>query len=56
MHAFLGCRNIHSDHADIYGDYTTEEAFEEAQSNIAREDITLITKCGIRNPTTKIFI
>jgi predicted oxidoreductase len=34
------------DHADIYGDYTTEFEFGAAlkQSNVAREDIELITK------------
>jgi predicted oxidoreductase len=37
------------DHADIYGDYTTERDFGNAfkQSNIARDDIQLISKCGI---------
>ncbi|NBC56679.1 MAG: aldo/keto reductase [Bacteroidetes bacterium] len=38
------------DHADIYGDYTTEEAFGHAlsQSQISREKIQLISKCGIQ--------
>ncbi len=38
------------DHADIYGGYTTEEDFGAAfeQSGIQREDIELITKCGIQ--------
>jgi predicted oxidoreductase len=38
------------DHADIYGDYTTEEAFGEAfkESKISRDDIELISKCGIQ--------
>jgi len=37
------------DHADIYGDYTTERDFGNAfkQSNITRDDIQLISKCGI---------
>jgi len=37
------------DHADIYGDYTTEAEFGYAfkQSNIKRSDIQLISKCGI---------
>lgn len=37
------------DHADIYGDYTTETDFGNAlkQSNIKRSDIQLISKCGI---------
>jgi predicted oxidoreductase len=38
------------DHADIYGGYSTETAFGEAfaQSDIDRNDIQLITKCGIQ--------
>ncbi|MGB5818645.1 MAG: aldo/keto reductase [Saonia sp.] len=38
------------DHADIYGGYTTEAAFGKAfaESNISRESIQLITKCGIQ--------
>jgi len=38
------------DHADIYGSYTTEAAFGNAfaESNIAREKIQLISKCGIQ--------
>ncbi len=38
------------DHADIYGDYTTEEQFGTAfnKSAISREEIQLITKCGIQ--------
>jgi len=38
------------DHADIYGDYTTEAQFGKAfhQSNIKREEIQLISKCGIQ--------
>ena len=38
------------DHADIYGDYTTEARFGDAfsKSNIKREDIQLISKCGIQ--------
>lgn len=38
------------DHADIYGAYTTEAAFGEAfeKSGINREDIQLISKCGIQ--------
>lgn len=40
------------DHADIYGGHTTEEAFGNAflQTKINREDIQLITKCGIKYP------
>mgnify|MGYP000380249864 CR=1 FL=1 len=38
------------DHADIYGDYTTEAAFGEAltQSGIDRLEVQLISKCGIQ--------
>lgn len=38
------------DHADIYGDYTTEEAFGKAfgESQIKRNEIQLISKCGIQ--------
>lgn len=38
------------DHADIYGDYTTEIEFGNAfvKSGIQREDIQLISKCGIQ--------
>ncbi|AUC74551.1 aldo/keto reductase family oxidoreductase [Olleya sp. Bg11-27] len=38
------------DHADIYGDYTTEIDFGNAfaESNIDRQNIQLISKCGIQ--------
>ena len=38
------------DHADIYGDYTTESDFGKAfkNSTVKREDIQLISKCGIQ--------
>ncbi len=38
------------DHADIYGDYTTEAEFGKAlkESGVAREHIQLISKCGIQ--------
>ncbi|WP_245917686.1 aldo/keto reductase [Aureitalea marina] len=38
------------DHADIYGDYTTEAAFGEAfkASGIDRSSMEIITKCGIQ--------
>ena len=38
------------DHADIYGGYTTEEAFGKAfsESQINRSDIQMISKCGIQ--------
>ncbi|EAQ42713.3 aldo/keto reductase family protein [Polaribacter sp. MED152] len=40
------------DHADLYGDYTTEAEFGVAfkASSVSRESIELITKCGIQNP------
>ncbi|WP_428659853.1 aldo/keto reductase [Runella sp.] len=41
------------DHADIYGDYTTETAFGIAfrESKIDRNNIQLISKCGIQMPS-----
>lgn len=41
------------DHADIYGDYTTEEEFGAALKNNSslRKQIQIITKCGIRRFT-----
>lgn len=41
------------DHADIYGGYTTEADFGNAfgESHIKREDIQLISKCGIQLPS-----
>jgi predicted oxidoreductase len=43
------------DHADIYGGYTTEEAFGKAfgESQIDRKDIQLISKCGIQMMSEK---
>jgi predicted oxidoreductase len=40
------------DHADIYGNYTTEREFGDALilSGIPRDEIQLITKCGIIKP------
>ncbi len=40
------------DHADIYGNYTTEREFGDAMilSGVSREEIQLITKCGIIKP------
>jgi predicted oxidoreductase len=40
------------DHADIYGNYTTETAFGNAfcESKISREKVQLISKCGIQLP------
>lgn len=41
------------DHADIYGDYTTEADFGKAlrAGNIHRADVQLISKCGIQLPS-----
>ncbi len=46
----VGEGNTTFDHADIYGDYTTEDEFGKALigSGIARDKIELITKCGIQ--------
>ena len=46
------------DHADIYGGYTTEEAFGKAfkLSGIDREKVTYISKCGIMYPCEKLKI
>ncbi len=43
------------DHADIYGDYTTEELFGKSFSEmkISREKVQFISKCGIQLPSTK---
>jgi predicted oxidoreductase len=43
------------DHADIYGSYTTEASFGNAfrESQIDREKIQLISKCGIQFPSEK---
>lgn len=40
------------DHADIYGDYTTEKLFGDSFSkmNIKREEVQFISKCGIQMP------
>lgn len=40
------------DHADIYGDYTTEKLFGDAfhQVKIDRQSVQFITKCGIEMP------
>ena len=42
--------NTTFDHADIYGDYTTEAGFGNAlsQSRVNRQNIQLISKCGIQ--------
>ena len=46
------------DHADIYGDYTTEKLFGDAflKMDLKREDVQFISKCGIEMPcVNKIF-
>ena len=50
MHHAIECGLTTFDHADIYGSYSTEMDFGEAfgDSGIKREDIQLITKCGIQ--------
>jgi len=50
MHYCLDHNISTFDHADIYGDYTNEEKFGTAfaNSDIKREDIQLISKCGIQ--------
>lgn len=50
MHHNIACGITSFDHADIYGDYTTEIDFGKAfaESGIARETIQLISKCGIQ--------
>lgn len=42
--------NTTFDHADIYGDYTTESEFGKALkiSGVKREDVQIISKCGIQ--------
>jgi predicted oxidoreductase len=50
MHATLEAGITTFDHADIYGDYTTEARFGKAfaKSGVERESIQLISKCGIQ--------
>jgi predicted oxidoreductase len=50
MHHDIECGITSFDHADIYGDYTTEIEFGNAftESTIARESIEIISKCGIQ--------
>ena len=47
----LACEITTFDHADIYGDYTTESEFGAAfaKSKINRKNIQIITKCGIQS-------
>lgn len=50
IHSCLENQITSFDHADIYGGYTTEAEFGAAfkQSDIARDQIQLISKCGIQ--------
>ncbi len=55
MHCCLENSITTFDHADIYGDYTTEAAFGKAftESTIDRSKIQLISKCGIQMQSGK---
>lgn len=50
MHSCLENNITTFDHADIYGDYTTEASFGKAfsESKIERDKIQLVSKCGIQ--------
>ncbi len=50
MHCCIENNITSFDHADIYGDYTTEDAFGKAfgKSNIDRQKVQFISKCGIQ--------
>lgn len=50
LHHCLNAGITTFDHADIYGDYTTEEDFGNAfaKADISRDSIQLISKCGIQ--------
>ena len=51
IHICIENKTTTFDHADIYGDYTTETQFGKAfgESKISREKIQLISKCGIKS-------
>ena len=51
MHICIENQISSFDHADIYGNYTTEADFGKAfgQSKIVRDKIQIISKCGIQN-------
>ena len=53
IHSCIDQGNTTFDHADIYGGYTTEAAFGKAfsKTGIEREQIQLISKCGIQYKT-----
>lgn len=50
IHHCLGAGITSFDHADIYGDYTTEIEFGKAfkQAGVSRDRIQLVSKCGIQ--------
>ena len=50
MHDCLALGISTFDHADIYGNYSTESDFGKAykESGIQRDQVQLITKCGIQ--------
>lgn len=50
IHSCLECDITSFDHANIYGDYTTEAAFGKAfrESKIDRQKVQFISKCGIQ--------
>jgi predicted oxidoreductase len=50
MHTCIENNITSFDHADIYGDYTTEAAFGKAfaESKIDRQKVQFISKCGIQ--------
>jgi predicted oxidoreductase len=50
IHSCLQLGIMTFDHADIYGDYNCESLFGAAlaESSVRREDIELVTKCGIK--------
>jgi len=52
IHECIGLGITSFDHADIYGNYTTEKLFGDAfkQSGVDRSKVQLITKCGIKMP------
>jgi predicted oxidoreductase len=55
MHCCIENTITSFDHADIYGDYSTETAFGKAfaESNIDRQKVQFISKCGIQMQNTE---
>jgi predicted oxidoreductase len=54
MHHFIENNTTSFDHADIYGNYTTEASFGKAfkESKIERKQLQFISKCGIQLKVT----